>query len=129
MREPYLPHAAPLRFITGIERTGSRDVRAQARVQAPSPALSEGRLRPAYLIEVVAQTAAAADSPLPGQVQEGMLVAVRTFRSVGDVAADEVMDIVLTEDGSLGPATRYQAEIHCGSRLVAKGVIQVQRTT
>ena len=120
-----LPHGSPLRFVTEVVRDGVR-WEARARVEG-GPAVSGGRIRPAYLIEIAVQAAAAGAGSLHGEAVSGVLVAVRGWRDLAPVLVPAELTIVVIEDAILGSAARYSVEVSDGGRLVAQGSLQVQR--
>lgn len=126
MAAAILPHRPPLRFVTEVVREGPC-LRAQARVDG-GPAVRDGRIRPAYLIEVAAQAAAAAAGEANGGEVSGALVAVRGWRDLRPVAVPADLVVTVREEAVLGSAARYRATVHHAGEAVAEGSFQVQRS-
>jgi len=126
MAAAVLPHRPPLRFVTEVDRDGSV-ITARARVEG-GPAVRDGRVRPAYLIEIAAQAAAAAAGAANDGEIAGALVAVRGWRDLRPVAAPADLVVTVIEEAVLGPAARYRATVLDGGEAVAEGSFQVQRS-
>jgi predicted hotdog family 3-hydroxylacyl-ACP dehydratase len=134
MQAPQVPHAAPMRFVTGVS-VADAVTTALATVSADSPAVAGGWVRSGYLIEVAAQAIAAGEAIRTGnavgveRAEEGMLVAVRDWQVFAAVRAHSELVVQIERQAELGPALRCQASIRTEGVLVATGSLQVMRGT
>lgn len=81
-------------------------------------------MRPAYLVEIAAQAAAASRSG-NGEAIEGMLIGVRDWRTLGPVAVDAPITARVRSAAAIGNLRQFEAELSVGGGIVAQGTLQV----
>jgi len=133
--EAILPHRPPMILLDGVLRAADGGVRGVFTVPPDGPWVEGGRLRAAALVEVAAQTAAAAAAladldagRTPGR---GYLGAVDGFALRGDVGSGTRLfcriDPLLTLDGLVRVACTVGARDD-GSEPLAEGVLTLAVT-
>jgi predicted hotdog family 3-hydroxylacyl-ACP dehydratase len=124
---PRIPHAPPLRLLTGLEEHDQHGCRGIAQV-GEGPALADGWVRPAYLVEIAAQAAAAWSAARgDGAPRTGRLVAVSDWRWHADARGGEI-GVELTRSIGFDKLTRFDARLRQQDRLLAEGSITVHES-
>ena len=129
MTAPRLPHAAPIRCLRRIAAVGPDRWRGEAVLAPDHPGLdADGRIRPAYLVEIAAQAAAAAlaagDRAALGI---GMLVALVDWRFADrTAAAGATIDIALQAGPGLGPLRAFDAVLHADGSELGRGGLRLR---
>lgn len=124
-----LPHRSPMRLIeTLVARAGGRAT-VLAELPTAGPGVSSGRLLPEYLIELIAQTAAAAsgyDALRHGRPPGGgMLAGVDGFTFAGCAVPGRTVRIETEEKVAFGAVRLIHGEVFDGDQLLAAGDIKV----
>jgi predicted hotdog family 3-hydroxylacyl-ACP dehydratase len=127
MKEAVIPHRPPLRFVTGVQREADGSILAEAVVRAGSPGADGQTVRPAYLIEIAAQAAAAhaAHASGNGSAVGGMLVGIKNWKQEIQVAVDEPITVNVREAVAFGNLRQFDAQVSVRGAAVAAGSLQV----
>lgn len=124
-----LPHRPPMLLVeTLMARQGNRAT-VRAMLPAAGIGLSDGRLMPEYLIELIAQAAAAVSGydalSLGRPAGGGMLAGVDGFVFPGRAVPGRVVRIETEEKCAFGALRLIHGEVFDGDELLAAGDIKV----
>ena len=125
-----LPHRAPMRFITSIQRETADGLDCIARIPVACALVSGGNAPPVAAIEAAAQAAAAWEA-LRRSRQAGVasprigyLVALREIiYYAGSVPAERDLLASVTLEAAAPPLTHYRIEVSLDGMLVTRGTI------
>jgi predicted hotdog family 3-hydroxylacyl-ACP dehydratase len=128
--ETYMLHRPPLRLIQSLLRVEEGYAEAQTTLSAGDVGVGpDGKLEPTALLEMVAQTYAAAqgyDQRKTGTPAGlGYLVGVSDFRIEHRPAAGQQLLIRITSSCSFGSFYLIDGQVLCESRVVAGGTLKV----
>ncbi len=128
--ETYMLHRPPLRLIQSLLRVEDGYAEAQGTLNAGDVGVGpDGKLEPAVLLEMVAQTYAAAqgyDQQKAGKPAElGYLVGVSDFRVERRPAAGQPLLVRIKSSCSFGSFYLIDGQILCEGHVVAGGTLKV----
>jgi 3-hydroxyacyl-[acyl-carrier-protein] dehydratase len=128
--EAYLPHRAPLRLVQSLLRVEDDYAEARAVLNTGDAGVGpDGRVEAAALLEVVAQTYAAAqgyqdrDAGQPADL--GYLVGASDFRIERRPAAGQPLLIRIKSSCSFESFYLVEGQVLCEGRVVAGGTLKV----
>jgi 3-hydroxyacyl-[acyl-carrier-protein] dehydratase len=128
--EPYMPHRSPLRLVQSLLRVEDDYAEAQTVLNAGDVGAGpDGRVEAAVLLEMVAQTYAAAqgyqdrDSGKPADL--GYLVGASDFRIERCPLAGQPLLIRIKSSCSFGDFYFVDGQVLCGGQVVAAGTLKV----
>jgi predicted hotdog family 3-hydroxylacyl-ACP dehydratase len=128
--EPYMPHRSPLRLVQSLLRVEDDYAEAQTILNAGDVGVGpDGRVEAAVLLEMVAQTYAAAQgyqdrhSGKPADL--GYLVGVSDFRIERRPPAGQPLLIRIKSSCSFGDFYLVDGQVLCEGRVVAAGTLKV----
>lgn len=125
--EQLIPHRAPLRWVEELIDCTDTTATATTRFTADHFAVTDGQVSEAALVELMAQTVAAAlgqrmaASGKSGAVNNGMLAAVSNFKIHARPPLEQTLTIEVREVKRLGPMLMITGKISCGAELIATG--------
>jgi predicted hotdog family 3-hydroxylacyl-ACP dehydratase len=128
--EPYMPHRSPLRLVQSLLRVEDDYGEARTILNTGDVGVGpDGRVEAAVLLELVAQTYAAAqgyqdrDSGKP--VDLGYLVGANDFRVEHRPLAGQQLLIRIKSSWSFGSFYLVDGQVLCEGRVVARGTLKV----
>jgi 3-hydroxyacyl-[acyl-carrier-protein] dehydratase len=128
--EAYMPHRSPLRLVQSLLRVEDDYAEAQAILNTGDVGVGpDGRLEAAVLLEMVAQTYAAAqgyqdrDSGKPASL--GYLVGASGFRIERRPLAGQQLLIRIESSCSFGDFYLVDGQVLCEGQVVARGTLKV----
>jgi 3-hydroxyacyl-[acyl-carrier-protein] dehydratase len=128
--EAYMPHRSPLRLVQSLLRVEDDYAEAQTILNTGDVGVGpDGRVEAAVLLEMVAQTYAAAqgyqdrDSGKPADL--GYLVGASDFRIECRPAAGQPLVITIKSSCSFGDFYFVEGQVLCGGQVAAGGTLKV----
>jgi 3-hydroxyacyl-[acyl-carrier-protein] dehydratase len=115
----FVPHRPPFRLVDRL-RSNEGGTAVGEKVVTNDDPLVHGVLAPIFLIEALAQTAAAIAGGEVGQ-HRGMLVALKDVRVDSEAVPGDVLELVATRTGTLGSLHRVTATARVGERVILSG--------
>lgn len=124
-----LPHRPPMLFVeTLVARHGNRST-AEAVLPASGICVSDNRLLPEYVIELIAQATALANGYdafcLGRPLRDGMLVGIDAFSLYGRAVPGRAVRIETEKTFEFGAIKMIHGEVYDGPELLAAGDIKV----
>jgi 3-hydroxymyristoyl/3-hydroxydecanoyl-(acyl carrier protein) dehydratase len=127
--ESLIPHRAPFRLVDAVVEIDGEQGEMELRLARDDPRLRGGRLQALYLIEALAQAAAALNGALhPDADERGMLVEVARARFLGDACAGDTVRLCVRREQAFGAMHRLSGTAIVGGRLLAETALTVLRT-
>jgi predicted hotdog family 3-hydroxylacyl-ACP dehydratase len=128
--EAFLPHRSPLRLVQSLLRVEDDYAEAQTLLNTGDVGVGpDGRVEAAVLLEMVAQTYAAAqgyqDRASGKPVDLGYLVGVSDFRIEHRPSAGQSLLIRIKSSCSFGDFYLVDGQVLCEGRVVAGGTLKV----
>jgi predicted hotdog family 3-hydroxylacyl-ACP dehydratase len=128
--ETYMLHRSPLRLIQSLLRVEEGYAEAQATLNAGDVGVGpDGKLEATVLVEMVAQTYAAAqgyEERRTGKLADlGYLVGVSDFRIERRPAAGQQLLIRIKSSCSFGSFYLIDGQVLCAGQVVARGTLKV----
>lgn len=125
-----MPHRKPMRLVERILAVCGENVTVEALVtQGDLFCDPNGKLSPAALIELLAQSYAAFNgyiSLAAGKTPSmGFLVSIKKVEMIGQARAGDRLRVEVCSGGSFGEFTLVQGEVFRGEELIAKGSLQL----
>ena len=124
-----LPHRPPMLLVEALEARDGNRATVRAVLPAAGIGVSDGRLLPEYLIELIAQAAAAKSGydalSLGRPAGGGMLAGVDGFAFPGLAVPGRVVRIETEEKCAFGAIRLIHGEVFDGDELLAAGDIKV----
>ena len=126
---PLLPHQPPIRMLTRLLACGNGTARAEACVKMDHPLVdSSGKLERAALIEIMAQTYAAARSyekNLPaGGRNSGFMVGLSELRILSETSAGQILAVEATTEIALDNFYVVRATVSSDAEVIADGCLK-----
>ncbi len=123
-----IPHRPPFRFVDRVVRLAEDGGEFELHLDTGDRRLNGDRLDPLFLVEALAQSAAAfhgaTQNAAPGR---GMLVDVSGSRFYAAARAGETVLLRIERERVFGNLVRFVGSARCGERLLAETRLTVQR--
>jgi len=130
--EQLIPHRAPMQWVNALTSCTDKTASATACFVENDFAVVDGQVLETALVELVAQTVAAAlghharaGSGKPGAAAIGLLVAASNFKIQSRPPAGKTVHIEVRERRRLGPMLMITGTISCDGQIIAAGDLSV----
>lgn len=128
--ESLIPHRAPFCLVDAVVEIEGERGEMELRLERDDPRLRGGCLQPLYLVEALAQAAAALNGALhPDTAETGMLVEIGRTRLVGAARAGDTVRLRVHREQSFGALHRLSGIAIVKGRVLAETTLTVLRTT
>ncbi len=122
-----LPHQRPFRFVDVVVAIEPNRGRFELQLEANDERLIAGRLPALFLVEALAQAAAAYHGLGDGKREAGFLVEIRDARLHGDAAAEQNIILLVECQRRLGAMVRFYGRAERRGTLLAEAFFTVAR--
>ena len=125
--EQYLAHRPPFLFVDELLTIDADGGRFVLRLGEGDPRLQDGALPPLYLVEALAQSAAAFNGhERPGLAESGLLVEITATFSAPARAGEQV-DLEVRRVRMHGQLARFHGEASVSGRILCEAELTVMR--
>jgi len=126
--EQLIPHRAPFRFVDEVLEVSPQAGKFLLDLPAGDRRLTNDVLMPLYLLEAMAQGAAAFHgAQAVGKPESGMLVQIEKAKLHRMARAGEKVHVLVEYTRSLGPLVRFSATATVGQHMLAEAALTVAR--
>lgn len=123
-----LIHRPPFRFVDALVSVSEVDGVFALTLSAGDPRLTDGRLAPLFLVEALAQSAAAFfGAQQAHSAESGFLVELSAVELLADAHANQSVRLRVTKQRQLGAVARFLGEAKHNDALLARATITVAR--
>ena len=124
-----IPHRPPFRFVDDVLEVGDESAELVLRLVPGDARLTNGRLAPLFLIEALAQAAAAFHGlKNAGTPEAGMLVQLDRVQLLAAACEGDEVHLTVRRTHTLGALVRFDGRVRVADCLLAAGELTVARS-